>query len=347
MKLFETVNEMGHEQVLFCHDKELGFKAIIALHDTSLGPAMGATRLLPYVSEEAALRDVLRLSRGMTYKAACASIPVGGGKAVIIADPKNKTEGMLRAYGRFVNSLNGRFITGQDVNICPEDVRTINYETEYVVGVSERIGGPAPTTALGVFLGIKAAVEFRLHRQDLNGLKVAVQGVGNVGEKLCHYLHKHGVQIFITDLDISKAEEIKHLYGATIVNPLEIYSLDVDVFAPCALGAVLNSTTIPLIKAGIIAGAANNQLEDELIHSQMLESKGILYCPDYVINAGGLIDVYNELINSDAAQTLQQLNNIYATLLEIFSKAQAEGITTQAASKRLAEERIIKARKLR
>lgn len=347
MKLFETVNEMGHEQVLFCHDKELDFKAIIALHDTSLGPAMGATRLWPYASEEAALRDVLRLSRGMTYKAACANIPVGGGKAVIIADPKNKTEGMLRAYGRFVNSLNGRFITGQDVNICPEDVRTINYETEYVVGVSEKIGGPAPTTALGVFLGIKAAVEFRLHRQDLNGLKVAVQGVGNVGEKLCHYLHKHGVQIFITDLDISKAEEIKYLYGATIVNPLEIYSLDVDVFAPCALGAVLNSTTIPLIKAGIIAGAANNQLEDELIHSQMLESKGILYCPDYVINAGGLIDVYNELIGSDAAQTLQQLNNIYATLLEIFSKAQEEGITTYAASKRLAEERIIKARKLK
>lgn len=347
MKLFETVNEMGHEQVLFCHDKELDFKAIIALHDTSLGPAMGATRLLPYASEDAALRDVLRLSRGMTYKAACASIPVGGGKAVIIADPKNKTEGMLRAYGRFVNSLNGRFITGQDVNICPADVRTINYETEYVVGVSEKIGGPAPTTALGVFLGIKAAVEFRLDRQDLNGLKVAVQGVGNVGEKLCHYLHKHGVQIFITDLDISKAEEMKDLYGATVVSPLEIYSLDVDVFAPCALGAVLNSTTIPLIKAGIIAGAANNQLEDELIHSQMLESKGILYCPDYVINAGGLIDVYNELIGSDTAQTLQQLNNIYATLLEIFSKAQEEGITTYAASKRLAEERIMKARKLK
>lgn len=347
MKLFETVNEMGHEQVLFCHDKELDFKAIIALHDTSLGPAMGATRLLPYASEDAALRDVLRLSRGMTYKAACANIPVGGGKAVIIADPKNKTEGMLRAYGRFVNSLNGRFITGQDVNICPEDVRTINYETDYVVGISEKIGGPAPTTALGVFLGIKAAVEFKLHRQDLNGLKVAVQGVGNVGEKLCHYLHKNGVQIFITDLDISKAEEIKDLYGATVVSPLEIYSLDVDVFAPCALGAVLNSTTIPLIKAVIIAGAANNQLEDELIHSQMLESKGILYCPDYVINAGGLIDVYNELINSDAAEILQQLNNIYATLLEIFSKAQEEGITTYAASKRLAEERIMKARKLK
>lgn len=347
MKLFETVNEMGHEQVIFCHDKELDFKAIIALHDTSLGPAMGATRLLPYASEDAALRDVLRLSRGMTYKAACANIPVGGGKAVIIADPKNKTEGMLRAYGRFVNSLNGRFITGQDVNICPEDVRTINYETDYVVGISEKIGGPAPTTALGVFLGIKAAVEFRLHRQDLNGLKVAVQGVGNVGEKLCHYLHKNGVQIFITDLDISKAEEIKDLYGATVVSPLEIYSLDVDVFAPCALGAVLNSTTIPLIKAAIIAGAANNQLEDELIHSQMLESKGILYCPDYVINAGGLIDVYNELIGSDAAEILQQLNNIYTTLLEIFSKAQAEGITTYAASKRLAEERIMKARKLK
>lgn len=347
MKLFETVKDMGHEQVLFCHDKDLDFKAIIALHDTSLGPAMGATRLWPYASEEEALRDVLRLSRGMTYKAACANIPAGGGKAVIIANPEHKTVEMLRAYGRFVNSLNGRFITGQDVNICPEDVRTIRCETEHVVGMSEKAGGPAPVTALGVFLGIKAAVEFQLNRRDLNGLKVAVQGVGNVGKNLCHHLHQQGVQIFITDLNRKKAEEIKHLYGATVVDPLEIYSLDVDVFAPCALGAVLNSTTIPSIKAPIVAGAANNQLEDEQIHSQMLESKGILYCPDYVINAGGLINVYNEMIDSDDAKALEQLNNIYTTLLEIFNKAKEEGITTHAASKRLAEERIMRAKYLK
>ncbi len=347
MKLFETVKEMGHEQVLFCHDKELNFKAIIALHDTSLGPAMGATRLLPYASEEDALRDVLRLSRGMTYKAACANIPVGGGKAVIIANPEHKTDGMLRAYGRFVDSLKGRFITGQDVNICPEDVRKIRCETDYVVGGLEKAGGPAPATAIGVFLGIKAAAQFQLKKQSLNGLKVAVQGVGNVGKNLCQQLHKHGVEIFVTDLSREKAEEIKNLYGATVVSPKEIYSLEVDVFAPCALGAVLNSSTIPWIQASIIAGAANNQLEDEQTHSRMLKTKGILYCPDYVINGGGLINVYNEMLGSDEAQTLKQLNNIYDTLMEIFIKAKEEEITTHEASKRLAEERIMRAREIK
>lgn len=345
MKLFETIKEMGHEQVLFCHDKELNFKAIIALHDTGLGSAMGATRLWPYTSEEDALRDVLRLSRGMTYKAACANIPVGGGKAVIIANPEDKTDEMLRSYGRFVEKLKGRFVTGQDVNICPDDVRKIGSETKYVVGVSEKAGGPAVTTAIGVFLGIKAAANFQMQRTDINGLKVAVQGAGNVGKNLCHQLHKHGANIFVSDLNTEKAEEIKHLYGATIVDPKEIYSLDVDVFAPCGLGAILNSSTIPMIKAPIIAGAANNQLEDEQLHSKLLESKGILYCPDYVINAGGLINVYNEMIESDDAQTLKQVNNIYDTLLEIFTKAEQESLTTHDASKHLAEERIVKAKK--
>ncbi len=347
MKLFETVREMGHEQVLFCHDKDLNFKAIIALHDTSPGRAMGATRLFPYASEEDALQDVLRLSRGMTYKAACANIPVGGGKAVIIANPEHKTDEMLRAYGRFVDSLKGRFVTGQDMNICPEDVRTMGRETKYVVGVTEKAGGPAPATALGVYLGIKAASEFQLKKQELSGLRVAVQGAGNVGKNLCDYLHKQGVELFVTDVDRKKAEEIKQLYGATVVEPEEIYSLDVDVFAPCALGAILNSLTIPSIKASIIAGCANNQLQDEQMHSKMLEAKGILYCPDYVINAGGLINVYSELIDLDDAESLEQVNNIYDTLLEIFSKAKHEGITTQEASKRLAEERIMRAKKIK
>lgn len=347
MKLFETVTEMGHEQVLFCHDKELNFKAIIALHDTTPGRAMGATRLLPYASEDDALRDVLRLSRGMTYKAACANIPVGGGKAVIIANPENKTDEMLRVYGRFVDSLKGRFVTGQDMNICPEDVRTMQQETKYVVGVTEKAGGPAPATALGVYLGIKAAVEFQLQKQELNGIKVAVQGTGNVGRNLCDYLYKNGAEIFVTDVDRTRAEEIKHLYGATVVEPSEIYSLDVDVFAPCALGAILNTSTIPTIKASIIAGCANNQLQEEQIHSKMLESKGILYCPDYVINAGGLINVYSEMIDADDAESIEQVNNIYYTLLEIFSKAKQEGRTTQEASKRLAEERINTAKKIK
>ncbi len=345
MNLFETVTELGHEQILFCHGHDPHIKAIIAIHDTSLGPAMGATRLWPYVSEEAALKDALRLSRGMTYKAACANIPVGGGKAVIIANPEEKNDDLLRAYGRFVESLKGRFITGQDVNMTPDDVRTISQETDYVVGVEERSGGPAPVTAWGIFLGIKAAVEFQLQNKGMQGLKVAVQGLGNVGGNLCRHLHEHGAKLFVTDISKEKTEEIKRLFGATVVEPNEIYSLDVDVFAPCALGAILNSQTISNLVAPIVAGAANNQLEHERIHSQMLAEKGILYCPDYVINAGGLINVYNEMIGYDEEKVFQQVENIYDTLLQIFGIAKQQGITTNAAAKRLAEERIMNARK--
>ncbi|MBD2440523.1 tryptophan dehydrogenase ScyB [Nostoc sp. FACHB-110] len=344
MQLFETVREMGHEQILYCHGKNPEIRAIIAIHDTSLGPAMGATRLYPYVNEEAALRDALRLSRGMTYKAACANIPAGGGKAVIIANPADKTDEMLRAYGRFVESLKGRFITGQDVNITPQDVRTINQETKYVVGVEEKSGGPAPITALGVFLGIKAAVNFTWQTQRLEGMRVAVQGLGNVGKNLCRHLHEHGVQLFVSDISPEKAAEIKHLYGATVVEPEEIYGLDVDIFSPCAMGGIINSQTIPLIQAKIIAGAANNQLENERLHGQRLIEKGILYCPDYVINAGGIINVYNEMIGYNEEKAFQQVNNIYDTLLKIFSIAHQQAMTTNDASKRLADERILKAR---
>ncbi|WP_414544605.1 tryptophan dehydrogenase ScyB [Nostoc sp. CCY0012] len=347
MLLFETVKEMGHEQVLFCHGKDPDIKAIIAIHDTTLGPAMGATRLLPYVNEEAALKDALRLSRGMTYKAACANIPAGGGKAVIIANPEHKTDDLLRAYGRFVNSLNGRFITGQDVNITPQNVRTIGQETNYVVGVSEKSGGPAPITAMGVFLGIKAAVEFRLQTKNLTGLKVAVQGLGNVGKNLCQHLHENGMQLFVSDVNPAKTAEIRRLFGATVVEPHEIYSLDVDIFAPCALGGMLNSESIPLLKAPIIAGAANNQLGNEQTHGQMLTEKGIIYCPDYVINAGGLINVYNEMIGYDEEKAFQQVEQIYDTLLAIFEIAKQQQITTNEASKRLAEARIMNAKKIK
>ena len=347
MKIFETIEEMGHEQVLFCHGQNPNIKAIIAIHDTGLGPAMGATRMLPYVNEAAALKDVLRLSRGMTYKAACANIPVGGGKAVIIADPEEKSDELFEAYGRFIENLNGRFITGQDVNITPQDVCTIRRQTSHVVGTSEKSGGPAPITARGVLLGIKAAVKFRLQDQGLEGLKVAVQGLGNVGGNLCKYLHEHGVNLYVTDVSSEKAEQVALLYGAKVVAPDEIYGLDVDVFAPCALGGVLNSDTIPLITAPIVAGAANNQLENEQLHSQALKSKGILYCPDYVINGGGLINVYNEMIGYDETKAFQQLNNIYDTLLEIFAIAKSAEITTYEASRHLAQERINKAKSLK
>ena len=343
MELFETVTRMGHEQVLFCHDPEQNLKAIIAIHDASLGSAMGATRLRPYASEADALRDVLRLSRGMTYKAACANIPVGGAKAVIIADPKDKTSELLRAYGRFVDRLNGRFITGQDVNLSPSDVREINRETKYVVGMSEKSGGPAPITAHGVLFGIKAAVEFRLQK-GFDELKVAIQGLGNVGSNLCKLLSEKGATLLVTDINPERTAEIKRLYGATVVDPDEIYSLDVDIFSPCALGATLNDSTIPLLKASIVAGAANNQLEDEQRHSKLLKSKGILYCPDYVINAGGLINVYNEMIGYEDDKAFKQLSGIYDTLLEIFNLAERQNINNFEAAQKLAEQRIEKAR---
>ncbi|MGF1479811.1 MAG: tryptophan dehydrogenase ScyB [Cyanophyceae cyanobacterium] len=344
MKLFETVRNMGHEQVLYCHDQDCNLRAIIAIHDAGLGSAMGATRLWPYASEEDALRDALRLSRGMTYKAACANIPVGGGKAVIIADPKEKTSELLRAYGRFINRLNGRFVTGQDVNLTPEDVREICHETKYVVGMSEASGGPAPVTATGVLFGIKAAVEYRFHRQNIDGLRVAVQGLGNVGKNVCQRLHDQGAKLTVCDINPQKTEEVKRLYGAEIVAPEQIFSQNVDVFSPCALGGVLNSSTIPQLRAKIVAGAANNQLEDEQLHSRLLRAKGILYCPDYVINAGGLINVYNEMIGYDEAKAFVQLNGIYNTLLEIFTLAESRGISNFEAAQALAEERIAKAK---
>lgn len=343
MELFETVTQMGHEQVLFCHNPEQNLKAIIAIHDASLGSAMGATRLWPYANEADALRDVLRLSRGMTYKAACANIPVGGAKAVIIADPQAKTSELLRAYGRFVDSLNGRFITGQDVNLVPKDVREISQETQHIVGVTEKSGGPASITAQGLLFGIKAAVEFSSNKK-LNELKIAVQGLGNVGSNLCKLLSEKGVTLFVTDINPEKTAEIERLYGATVVDPDEIYSLDVDIFSPCALGATLNDSTIPLLKASIVAGAANNQLENEQLHSKLLKSKGIFYCPDYVINAGGLIDVYNEMIGYEEDKVLKQLNGIYDTLLEIFNIAQQQDMTNFEAAQKLAEQRIKKAR---
>jgi leucine dehydrogenase len=345
VKLFETTRATEHQQVLFCHDPETNLKAIIALHDTDLGSAMGATRLFPYASEDAALRDALRLSRGMTYKAACANIPVGGGKGVIIADPNQKTDCLIRAYGRFVERLKGQFITGQDVNISLHDVHQIHRETSYVMGVKEESGGPVPLTAAGVMLGMQAAVEFRLQRQSFEGLKVAVQGVGNVGETLCRLLSERGAQLFISDLRRERAEEVAERYGATIVDQDAVYALPVDVFAPCALGAVLNNTTIPRLQASIVAGAANNQLEDEQKHSLLLTARNILYCPDYVINAGGLINVYNEMIGYNKERVQTQLNNVYGTLLEIFGRAQRSEITTQEAAQQLAKKRIEQSKK--
>jgi leucine dehydrogenase len=344
VQLFETIDHMGHERVLFYQNPELKLKAIIALHDTGLGVAMGATRMLPYANEADALNDVLRLSRGMTYKAACANIPVGGAKAVIICDPQHKTEAMLRDYGRFVESLQGVFVTGQDVNLSPQDVRLIAQETRHVVGLNTESLGPAPITAMGVFLGIKAALKFRFGDRPLSDVKVAIQGLGNVGHYLCQLLHEQGVRLFVSDISREKTWLAQRLYNAKVVSPQKIYALNVDVFAPCALGGILNNATIPLMKAPIIAGSANNQLQYEAIDSQALTQKDILYCPDYVINSGGLIDVYNEMIGYEPVKVQQQLNDISTTLEEIFITAKEQSLTTNEAAFELAQKRIVAAK---
>lgn len=342
MEIFAKITEMGHEQVIFCYDQESGLKAIIAIHNTNLGNALGGTRLFPYNNEEEALKDVLRLSRAMTYKAACANIPVGGGKGVIIADPEHKTDQLFSAYGSFVEKLQGRFITGQDVNISLEDTYKISEKTRYVVGLLERYGGCSHATALGVDAGMKAAVDFYWNRQNLRGLKVAIQGVGKVGKNLCQILSEQEVEIFVSDLLADKLEEIKKIYPVSIVDKEEIYSLDVDIFSPCALGGVINSSTIPKLKAKIISGGANNQLENEDLDSQMLAERNIVYCPDYVINAGGLINVYDEMIGLDEESSLARVKQISDTLTEVFQIAKDEKITTLAASRKLAEKRIYK-----
>lgn len=343
MGIYDMISEMGHEQVVFTHDKATGLKAIIAIHDTTLGPALGGSRFWNYASDEEAITDVLRLSRGMTYKAAVAGLPLGGGKAVIIGDAKKlKSEALFRSFGRFVNSLGGRYITAEDVNVNTKDMDYVAMETDYVSGlnIAGGSGDPSPITALGVFHGIRATVKHKLKKDDLNGIRVAVQGVGAVGRYLCGYLKDAGASLIIADIDDKRVQEIAAKTGAKVVSVREIHAADVDVFAPCALGAILNDETIPQIKAPVIAGGANNQLADEARHGMMVREKGILYAPDYVINAGGLINVFHELkgYNSEAARS--QASNIYNTLLEIYRVADDEGILSHQASDRIAERRI-------
>jgi leucine dehydrogenase len=343
MGIYKLIEEMGHEQVVFAQDKASGLKAIIAIHDTTLGPALGGCRLWNYENEEAAVLDALRLSRGMTYKAAVAGLNLGGGKAVIIGDAKKiKSEALFRSFGRFVQSLDGRYITAEDVNINTQDMEYVAAETRFVSGLSNAHGSgdPSPVTALGVFHGIRASVEFKLKQNSLKGLKVAVQGCGAVGRYLCGYLHEAGAKLVVADLDIEKTKAVAEKFGADVVSVSEIHSLPVDVFAPCALGAILNDQTIPQLRTQIVAGGANNQLADELRDGNALAERGILYAPDYVINAGGVINVFHELkgYNADAAK--KQASGIYNTLLTIYADAEKAGIPTHKASDALAERRI-------
>lgn len=346
MSVFKEISSMGHEQVLYCHDKAVGLKAIIAIHDTTLGPALGGCRMWPYENEEQALRDVLRLSRGMTYKAAVTGLNLGGGKAVIIGDPKIKSEALFRSFGRFVHSLGGRYITAEDVNISVQDIEYMSTQTSFCTGGANGSGDPSPITALGVYHGMRAAVKYKLGKDSLKGLKVAVQGVGAVGTYLCELLHKDAAKLYVTDIHAKRIQKAVEKFGATAVGENEVYGLDVDVYAPCALGATLNDETIPQLKATIVAGGANNQLQDEERHGAMVRERGILYAPDYVINAGGLINVYHELRGYDENVARKQAKDIYNTCLEIFTVADRDSIATHTASGRIAEHRIDSVRRV-
>ncbi len=344
MPVFSHAENYNHEQLVFCRRDEVGLKAIIAVHDTTLGPGLGGCRFYDYASEADALRDVLRLSRGMTYKAACAGLNLGGGKAVIIGNPrKEKSEGLMRAFGQFVDSLGGRYITAEDSGTSVADMDLIRQETRHVCGVSKFAGGsgdPSPVTAWGVFHGIRAAVDEKFGAPDLEGRKVAVQGVGNVGMHLVRYLHEVGARTVITDVDRERLERCADEYGSEVVGLDDIYDADVDVFAPCAMGAILNSNTIPRLKAKVVAGGANNQLDDIATHGSMLKERGVVYAPDYVINAGGLINVYAELKGMPREKALRDAESIFHTLKRIFALADEQGITEAQASNLVAEERI-------
>ncbi|MHB1223923.1 MAG: Glu/Leu/Phe/Val dehydrogenase dimerization domain-containing protein [Gemmatimonadaceae bacterium] len=346
MNLFDTIAEMGHEQVVVCHDKSCGYRGIIAIHDTTLGPALGGTRFWNYASDTEAITDVLRLSRGMTYKNAVAGLNLGGGKAIIIGDGKTTRREMLfRAHGRFVDSLGGRYITAEDVMTSPADMEFVHMETDHVAGLQARSGDPSPVTAHGVFRAIQASARERWGSDDLTGRRVAVQGLGHVGYNLCRELHAAGAVLTVTDIDAERVRRVATEFGATAVGTDEIYGVEGDLFAPCALGGVINDRTIPQLKVEIVSGAANNQLL-ETRHGDELAERGILYAPDYVANAGGVINVYGELYGWDADRALRKADEIYDTMLNVFQIAREQSVPTYVAADRLAERRLADVRNL-
>ncbi|WP_440122230.1 Glu/Leu/Phe/Val family dehydrogenase [Tenacibaculum sp. Ill] len=342
--VFGQLSFDNHEQIVFCNDEDTGLKAIIGIHNTTLGPALGGTRMWQYKSEWEALNDVLRLSRGMTYKSAITGLNLGGGKAVIIGDAKTqKNDALMRKFGEFVNSLSGKYITAEDVGMETRDMDIIREVTPHVTGVSESIGGsgnPSPVTAYGVYMGMKAAAKYKFGTENLDGKKVLVQGVGHVGETLVKHITDEGAQVILNDINEARLEELSKKYGANVVLGNDIFGLDVDIYAPCALGATINDESIAQLKAKVIAGAANNQLANELKHGTMLREKGIAYAPDFLINAGGIINVYAEVVGYDKAESLKRTENIYNTTLDIFNLSEKENITTHQAAFNIAQARI-------
>ncbi len=334
----------NHEQVVFCNDKDTGLKAIIGIHNTVLGPALGGTRMWNYESEWDALNDVLRLSRGMTFKSAITGLNLGGGKAVIIGDAKTqKTPELMKRFGEFVHSLSGRYITAEDVGMTTEDMDLVREVTPYVTGISESKGGagnPSPITAYGVFMGMKAAAKFAYGSDILEDRVIYVEGIGNVGEALVEHLSNEGAKVFISDLNRERLEYVRDKYKAVIYEGDNLYGEAMDIYAPCALGATVNDATIHQLKAKVIAGAANNQLADEQKHGTMLRERGIVYAPDFLINAGGIINVYAELENYGKHEIIRKTENIYNTTLEILNNADTNNITTHQAAFDIAQARI-------
>ncbi|SDC98561.1 leucine dehydrogenase [Algoriphagus faecimaris] len=342
--IFGQITTMDHEQLVICHDQATGLKALIGIHNTTLGPALGGTRMWPYATESEAITDVLRLSRGMTFKNALAGLNLGGGKAVIIGDPRLKNEAFLRRFGRFVQSLGGRYVTAEDVNMKTSDMEYIAMETRHVTGLPEIKGGagdPSPVTAYGVYVGMKAAAKKAFGSDSLAGKRIGVQGVGQVGKYLIHHLIKEGAEVLITDIFEDKVKQVALETGAVSIEPSMIYDLEMDIYAPCALGATINDETIDRLKCAVISGGANNQLQDESKHGQMLLDKGIIYAPDFLINAGGVINVGAEYLggyNRDIV--MQQTEKIYDTCLITLEKSETEKIPAQQAAIATAKERI-------
>ncbi len=343
MSVFGEMERYAYEQLVFAADGVSGLRAIIAVHDTTLGPALGGCRMWPYASEEEAVTDALRLSRGMTYKNAAAGLDFGGGKAVIIGDPrKDKSEALFRAFGRFVDTLGGRYITAEDVGVSVEDMEIVHMETDHVLGLSAATGSsgdPSPVTAYGVVRGMKACALEVFGQDSLKERTVVVQGAGHVGYNVVRYLTEEGSRVFVADIYEDRAERAAKDFGAKPVSPDAVFDVACDVFCPCALGAVVNDATLPRLKCRIVAGAANNQLEEER-HGDALEDMGILYAPDYIINAGGVINVADEFYGYNRERALRKAAGIYDNVLKVIAIAKRDGVPTYKAASRLAEERI-------
>ena len=340
MDVLSNMKSGGYEQVVFCHEPSCDYFGIIVIHDTKLGPALGGTRFWHYKSTEEAITDALRLARGMTYKAAAAGLNLGGGKSVIVGNNKRSDrEALFRAHGRFVQSLGGRYITAEDVGTSPSDMEFVRRETTHVAGLQNLSGDPSPVTGYGVYMGIKAAAQRRWGKDSLSGKVVLVQGAGKVAYYLCSHLHQEGASIVITDIDPEKVARVVEEFGARAVEPGAIYDQPGDIYAPCALGATVNDDTLRRLKVEVIAGGANNQLAEER-HGVELEKKGLLYAPDFVINSGGLINVYGELEGWPQERAKRKAQEIYDVILKIFAIAERDRIPSFEAADRVAEERI-------